>query len=93
MEAELIHRLSCTNEYSKEFTDILGWMMENIHLPTWDAHVSKLVTILINFTSQLKFSNQQNHHPQTNNYMNSGHKTHEDYCLDLIFRLLLKLMK
>ena len=93
MEADLIHRLSCTNEYSKEFTDILGWMTENIHLPAWDPHVYKLVSILINFTSQLKFPNQQNHRSQAINSTNNVHKTHEEHCLDLIFRLLVKLIK
>ena len=92
MEAELVEKLSRINEFSDELINILTAIIRDIHRPAWDIHTSKLAVYLINFTSQPKIHYMRKS-PSATIAVNNGNKTLEDYCMDLILQLLLKLLK
>lgn len=91
MEAELIEKLSRINEFSDELVNVLTAIVRDIQRQAWDTHLVKLVTILINFTLQPKI-NYMRKSPTSGIVINKN-KTLEEYCLDLILQLLLKLLK
>jgi hypothetical protein len=92
MEAELIEKLSRINEFSDDLVNILTAMIRDIQRPAWDTNLRKLVLILINFTVQPKITNMRNA-PSSKIVINNKNKTLEDYCLDLILQLVLKILK
>ncbi len=92
MEAELIEKLSRVNEFSDDLVNIITAITRDIHRPAWDIYNAKLAVILVNFTCQPKISYMRKS-PSAAIAINNAKKTLEDYCLDLILRLLLKLLK
>ena len=92
MEAELIEKLSRVGEFSDELINILTAISRDVHRPEWDIHTSKLAVILIGFTCQPKITYMRKSPPVTIT-VNNASKTLEDYCIDLILQLLLKLLK
>ncbi len=92
MEAELVEKLSRINEFSDDLVNILTAMIRDIQRPAWDTNLRKLALILVNFTVQPKITNMRNG-PSSKIVINNKNKTLEDYCLDLILQLLLKILK
>ena len=92
MEAEYIDKLSKANEFSDDLINILTGIIRDINSPAWDKYLQKLSQILINFTLQNKISFLRKS-PSASIFINNLNKTLEEYCLDLVLQLLLKVMK
>lgn len=83
MEAEYVDKLNRSNEFSDDLINILTAILRDVHRPEWDIYLTKLIGILINFTSSNKIAFLRKS-PSASVFINNLNKTLEEYCLDLI---------
>jgi hypothetical protein len=92
MEAELVEKISRVTDFSDDLVNMLTAINRDIYRPSWDQHISKLASTLVNFASHPKITYMRRG-PSAGILMGNQNKTLEEYCLDLILQILLKVFK
>ena len=92
MESDLVERLININEFSDELSNILTAILRDIQRNIWDSYLNKLTVTLVNLTCHTRITCMKKH-PIPTIQINNVNKTFQDYCLDIILQILLKIIK
>jgi hypothetical protein len=92
MEAELVEKISRVTEFSEDMANILTAINRDIYRAGWNPYIQKLASVLLNNVSHPKITSMKKTASVIIN-VNNQTKSLEEYCLDLILQILLKIIK